>query len=145
MIARRPQYEEALAIAHVTASALAKLNAIGLVHQDIKPGNVLMDADGCPWLADFRSTSSKEHLIDDVRIPWLEKHLPFHVRLNAHTRRYGALERNLCEQMAADYWVTCVHTDLGCTCGAIVGTSAGPKVRLHLRGQLYTWAHEVRR
>ena len=37
----------------VLADALAHVHARGIVHRDIKPGNVLLDGAGRPWLADF--------------------------------------------------------------------------------------------
>ena len=45
--------EEAGALALRLAEALAALHAAGLVHRDLKPGNVLIRPDGSPVLIDF--------------------------------------------------------------------------------------------
>jgi len=43
----------ALQIAEDVASALVYAHAKGLIHRDLKPGNVLLDAEGRAYLADF--------------------------------------------------------------------------------------------
>jgi len=44
---------EVLSLATKLSSALAAAHSRSVLHRDIKPGNILMDADGEPYLADF--------------------------------------------------------------------------------------------
>src|SRR5262249_45825956 len=45
--------EEVLRIVDRVGAALAAAHAKGLVHRDVKPANVLLDASGAPQLTDF--------------------------------------------------------------------------------------------
>lgn len=43
----------AAALLRTTAEAMAYAHSLGILHLDLKPGNVLIDADGAPHVADF--------------------------------------------------------------------------------------------
>jgi serine/threonine-protein kinase len=45
--------DEAIRLAQQTASALGVAHELGLVHRDVKPGNILLDAEGNALLTDF--------------------------------------------------------------------------------------------
>ena len=53
---------ERIALVRKIASALAYAHGAGFVHRDIKPGNILLDSDGSPYLADFGIAASLDDL-----------------------------------------------------------------------------------
>lgn len=55
LLARQPQLplKQALDIGLELADALARVHHLGIIHRDIKPGNVLLAEDGTPRLTDF--------------------------------------------------------------------------------------------
>ena len=56
---RRVDFGEMIAIAVQVASALRMAAQLDMVHGDIKPGNILMMADGAVKLSDFRPRSPR--------------------------------------------------------------------------------------
>lgn len=48
-----PSFDDKLALARQIADALKASHSLGIVHADIKPGNIIMRADGVPVLVDF--------------------------------------------------------------------------------------------
>jgi serine/threonine protein kinase len=49
----RPSIREAVELVATVADALHHAHKQGLVHRDIKPGNILLDRGGAPFVADF--------------------------------------------------------------------------------------------
>src|SRR5204863_7306653 len=49
----RPGYHESAGLVATVAEALHYAHTQGLVHRDVKPANILIDASGKPCVADF--------------------------------------------------------------------------------------------
>jgi serine/threonine protein kinase/formylglycine-generating enzyme required for sulfatase activity len=49
----RPSFRESVELVAVVAEALHHAHTRGLVHRDVKPANILIDALQSPWVADF--------------------------------------------------------------------------------------------
>jgi serine/threonine protein kinase/formylglycine-generating enzyme required for sulfatase activity len=49
----RPPFRESAGLVATVAEALHHAHTRGLVHRDVKPANILLDASGTPWVADF--------------------------------------------------------------------------------------------
>ena len=68
---REPDFDEAATIVLKLATALQYAHDQGIIHRDVKPGNVMMDADGDPRLMDFglaRFLESEDRLTHDGTI-----------------------------------------------------------------------------
>jgi serine/threonine protein kinase len=60
--ADRPSFREAAELVATVAEALHYAHCKGLVHRDIKPGNILLDPSGKPYVADFGLALREENV-----------------------------------------------------------------------------------
>jgi serine/threonine protein kinase len=60
----RPSVKEAVRIVADVADALHFAHQQGFIHRDIKPGNILLDGEGHPFVADFGIATTTEELVD---------------------------------------------------------------------------------
>ena len=68
-VQNRPSFRRVAAIGAELARVVGTLHRRGVVHQDIKPKNVLMDEAGLPRLIDFGLASLKHAWEDAVETP----------------------------------------------------------------------------
>jgi eukaryotic-like serine/threonine-protein kinase len=67
--AGRPSFPESAALVATVAEALHYAHLQGLVHRDIKPGNILLDTTGKPYVADFGLALREEDFGRGARYP----------------------------------------------------------------------------
>ena len=61
-VARGPMgWQDALELINTVAASVTTAHAQGILHLDIKPANVLLDAEGQPWLGDFGIAELMSH------------------------------------------------------------------------------------
>jgi WD40 repeat protein/serine/threonine protein kinase len=58
----RPSFDKALRLVMTLAEALHHAHRQGLVHRDIKPGNIMIDPSGRPFVVDFGLALRDEHV-----------------------------------------------------------------------------------
>lgn len=102
-------WEQILDVAIQFAWGLHAIHERGLVHQDVKPGNVLMTADGVPMVADFGLARTRQYVRSDddgIETEATGQHSLLVLGAGAMTKEYASPEQRAGKQLSrkTDIW-----------------------------------------